>query len=280
MVRAERWIGVGLAAVIGLAAAGCVTRGAYDELDERVETLDRQKASLETQVERLEIERKGLEAQYVESREALEDEREARAALERELRELQKQASRLDEDLDAERLARIEAAAALAKREDELARMQSTYDGLVADLEAEVSAGEIEIQRLREGLRLNVSDEVLFASGSAELDDDGRRVLLKVAKQLGSLSDSIHVRGHTDDRPISGGLAQRYPTNWELAAARAARVVRLLEERGIEPRRLSAISLGPFDPVAPNDTAENRARNRRIEILLVPNRAKETPPEA
>lgn len=151
-----------------------------------------------------------------------------------------------------------------------MARIQSTYDELVTDLEGEVSAGQIEIERLREGLRLNVSDDVLFATGSADLDDIGRDVLIKVAGQLVDLNDFIEVRGHSDDRKIGGSLATRYPSNWELAAARAARVVRLLESHGVPGSRLAAVSLGPNQPVAPNDSAENRARNRRIEIRLLP----------
>lgn len=271
---------VGIGACVVLAASGCVSRGAYDRLDDRYEKLDRERAALETQVERLTLERSSLEAQYVEALESYEDAREAREALEGNLAKVQREATQLDETLDAERLARMEAAAALAKREAELAKMQSTYDELVSDLESEVSAGQIEIQRLREGLRLNVSDEVLFASGSAELDARGQAVLVKVAAQLVPLRDAIHVRGHTDDRKIGGALAERFPTNWELAAARAARVVRLLESKGVSPKRLSAISLGPNDPVAPNDSAENRARNRRIEILLVPKSVKAPSPEA
>lgn len=267
-----------LAAVLPI--AGCVTRTAYDRLDDRYDALDRERDALQVQVERLTIERSSLEAQYVEAQESYEDEREARDALEGNLAKVQRQASELDENLDAERLARMEASAALAKREHELAKMQSTYDELVSDLESEVSSGQIEIQRLREGLRLNVSDEVLFASGSAELDARGQEVLIKVAAQLVPLKDAIHVRGHTDDRKIGGALAQRFPTNWELAAARAARVVRLLETKGVSPKRLSAISLGPNDPVAPNDSAENRARNRRIEILLIPKSVKAPSPEA
>jgi chemotaxis protein MotB len=267
--------------VLALAfGTGCVTRSAYDALDARYAKVDRERAALEAQLERLRIERKSLEDQYVEAQESYEDEREMRSTLESNLQKIQREASRLDENLDAERLARMEAAAALAKREAELAKIQSTYDELVSDLESEVSAGQIEIERLREGLRLNVSDEVLFASGSAELDEKGRDVLEKVAAQLISLHDTIQVRGHTDNLKIGGTLAQRYPTNWELAAARAARVVRLLEEKGVDPGRLSAVSLGPNDPVVPNDSAENRARNRRIEILLVPSRVKESKPEA
>jgi chemotaxis protein MotB len=168
----------------------------------------------------------------------------------------------------------------LAAREAELARIQSTYDELVTDLESEVSAGQIEIERLREGLRLNVSDEVLFATGSAELDSIGRDVLIKVAGQLKSLSDFIEVRGHSDDLKIRGSLAKVYPSNWELAAARAARVVRLLESQGVPGDRLAAVSLGPNQPVAPNDSAANRARNRRIEIRLLPNGNPATSDEA
>jgi len=277
-VGSKIFVWIMLVAVLPI--AGCVTRTAYDRLDDRYDTLDRERDALQVQVERLTIERSSLEAQYVEAQESYEDEREARDALEGNLAKVQRQASELDENLDAERLARMEASAALAKREHELAKMQSTYDELVSDLESEVSSGQIEIQRLREGLRLNVSDEVLFASGSAELDARGQEVLIKVAAQLVPLQDAIHVRGHTDDRKIGGALAQRFPTNWELAAARAARVVRLLETKGVSPKRLSAISLGPNDPVAPNNSAENRARNRRIEILLIPKSVKAPGPEA
>jgi chemotaxis protein MotB len=266
-------------ALAGL-ATGCVTQGRFDALNDRYEKLDRERVALESQVERLRLERSSLEAQYVEAQESYEDEREAREQLEGHLAKTRREASRLDENLDAERLARMEAAAALKKREQEIATMQSSYDALVTDLEAEVSSGQIEIQRLREGLRLNVSDEVLFASGSADLDEKGRKVLVKVATQLKQLEDTILVRGHTDDRPIGGALAQRFPTNWELAAARAARVVRLLEERGVPSKRLTALSLGSNDPVAPNDSAENRARNRRIEILLVPKGGRRPNPEA
>jgi chemotaxis protein MotB len=96
------------------------------------------------------------------------------------------------------------------------------------------------------------------------------------------------VRGHTDSVPIRGGLASRYPSNWELAGARASHVVRYLAERGIDPRRLISLSRAEFEPIAPNDTPEGRQKNRRIEIALEPTRpapadapppAKPAPPE-
>jgi chemotaxis protein MotB len=230
----------------------------------------RERDRLTEQVERLQIERDSLQEQYYSAQESYEDERVTRTALAEDLSEIERKAAELDRRLEAERIARREAAEALARREAEIAAMQSTYDAMVADLEAEVSSGQIEIERLREGLRLNVADEVLFASGSAELDRVGREVLEKVAGQLKSLRDFVEVRGHTDDRRIRGSLARVYPSNWELAAARAARVVRLLESEGVPSDRLAVVSLGPNDPVAPNDTPENRALNRRIEIRLEP----------
>jgi len=243
--------------------AGCVTQAVFDEVSQAREVLA-------AEAERLRIERDSLEAQYYEAQEAYEDERIARADLTSRLAEVERRASELDEDLAAEQKARIEASVALEARKAQLSSMQSTYDELVTDLESEVSSGQIEIERLREGLRLNVSDEVLFATGSAKLDSIGRDVLVKVAGQLKGLSDFIEVRGHTDDRAIHGSLAKRYPSNWELAAARAARVVRLLEAQGVAASRLAAVSLGANDPVAENDTPENRALNRRIEIRLLP----------
>jgi chemotaxis protein MotB len=250
--------------------SGCVARSAWNDLQTEHRALLDEREQLRTEVRRLSLERDSLEAQYLEATESLEDERIVRSTLATNLERLSEKAESLDESLDAERLAHLEAAAALAAREAEIAAMQSTYDELVGDLESEVSAGQIEIERLREGLRLNVSDDVLFASGSAELDSTGRAVLRKVAGQLSNLADFVEVRGHTDDRPIRGALAQRFPSNWELAAARAARVVRLLEEEGVPGERLAVVSLGPNEPIAPNDTPQSRARNRRIEIRLIP----------
>ncbi|MEM9175536.1 MAG: OmpA family protein [Myxococcota bacterium] len=258
--------------VTALAAplAGCVTQGTYDAVATERDRLQRERDALEDQLTRTRIERDSLEDQFVEAQESYEDERVVRASLASNLARLQERADTLDRDLGNERDAHLRVATELAAREAELASMQSTYDGLVQDLESEVASGQIEIERLREGLRLNVSDDVLFASGSATLDAIGRAVLVKVAAQIQALDDYVEVRGHTDDRRIRGALAKRFPTNWELAAARASRVVRLLESEGVAGDRLAAVSLAANEPIAPNDTANNRALNRRIEIRLLP----------
>ncbi len=259
-----------LLASMALPLAGCVSKGTYDEVAFDRDRLQRERDTLEDQLSRTRIERDSLEDQFVEAQESYEDERVVRVSLASNLARLQAHADTLDRDLGAEQAAHLRVATALAAREAELAAMQSTYDGLVQDLESEVAAGQIEIERLREGLRLNVSDDVLFASGSAKLDEIGREVLEKVAAQIKTLDDYVEVRGHTDDRRIRGTLAKRFPTNWELAAARASRVVRLLESAGVAGDRLAAVSLAANEPIAPNDTADNRALNRRIEIRLLP----------
>jgi len=96
-------------------------------------------------------------------------------------------------------------------------------------------------------------------------------VLGKVIEILKTVNDkAVRIEGHTDDIPIKGSLTGRYPTNWELSAARAINVARYLQKQAISPANLSAAGYGEFKPVADNSTVEGRAKNRRIEIVLVP----------
>lgn len=158
----------------------------------------------------------------------------------------------------------------LEATETEVVGMRGTYDDLVAELQTEVAAGQVQLVELLDGVRLNVSDELLFPSGSAKINADGRAVLERVAGQIAGDESIVSVEGHTDNVGISKALQSRFPSNWELAAARASSVVRLLSENGVEPTRLRAVSRGPFAPIASNDTAEGRAKNRRTEIILRP----------
>jgi len=173
------------------------------------------------------------------------------------------------------RLAEVEArekalGSQLQQTEEEAGRLKSTYDGLVGSLKKELEAGQIQVQQMRDGLSVNVAQEILFASGSATLDKSGQEVLQRVGEQLKQTNYQVVVTGHTDDKPIGAGLVGRYPTNWELAGARAASVVRLFADSGLAAGRLLAVSMGETKPVAPNDTPEGRAKNRRIEIRLRP----------
>jgi chemotaxis protein MotB len=237
--------------------------------------LEREAASIGERLERAETSIESLQAERIQLIDEMEDLRQANADLASELTTLRKAEAALSADL----LARE---AELAHRDSELTRLSGTYTGLVQDLESEVAAGQIQIEQLREGLHLNLSQEILFGSGSARINEQGAEVLQTVARRLASLPDVIEVRGHTDNVAIGSGGGFR--SNWELAAARAATVVGLFETNGIDPTRLTVLSFGEYSPIAPNDTPEGRAKNRRIEIRLQPVAARsgdgeETPAE-
>jgi chemotaxis protein MotB len=238
-------------------ALGCVTKGTYDEVADERDRLAVARRDLENRVEQLEAANQSLTAERIALIDESEDLRISSEQNEREAARLARAKSQLTKNLE-------EREALLAARNAEIEKMRSSYDGLISDLEDEVASGQIQIERLRSGLKLNLSEEILFPSGSASLNASGQAVLSKVGRRLIELPHSIAVEGHTDDVPV----ARRYPSNWELAAARASSVVRLLADLGVEPDRLKVVSRGEFMPVASNDTAEGRAKNRRIEIQL------------
>jgi chemotaxis protein MotB len=161
-------------------------------------------------------------------------------------------------DLDAQLQAQRKAAEAA----------RSLHSDLVSDLKSELAAHQVKVDLLKSGIRVSMPGEVLFGSGSTALTGSGQEMLLKVSAKLKDSPYLTVVAGFTDNVPIGGALADRYPTNWELAGARAARVVRLLEEAGVPSERLFAVSYGENQPVASNDDEEGRAKNRRIEIRL------------
>lgn len=175
-------------------------------------------------------------------------------------------------DLDAENTKLKAENASLAKaREEQVRKVSSTYESLLEKMKSEISQGQVTISELKGKLTVNMVDSILFDSGKAEVKKGGLEILGKVISILKDVSDkSIRIEGHTDNVPISRALAQRYPTNWELSAARAINVMRFLQDQGIDPANLSAVAYGEWKPVATNDTAEGKAKNRKIEIILVP----------
>jgi len=155
-------------------------------------------------------------------------------------------------------------------KEIEVQKTSKTYESLLDSMKSEISKGEVTISELKGKLTVNLVESVLFDSGKAEVKPNGLVVLQKVIDILKNLKDkAIRIEGHTDNVPIVGALARKYPTNWELSAARAINVARYLQQQGIDPALLAAVGYGEYKPVAANDTDEGRAKNRRIEIVLV-----------
>ncbi len=127
-------------------------------------------------------------------------------------------------------------------------------------------ADEVIISRKQRNLTIDFSNKLLFKSGNAELLEDGRELLGIIAVALKQSSSPLRIEGHTDNIPIS---TKKYPSNWELSTARAVAVLKFLhEEHHIPAERLLAMGYGEYRPIVPNDTPENRARNRRVRIIL------------
>ena len=165
------------------------------------------------------------------------------------------------------------------EKEQEIARLKGTYEQLAAGMKQEIEQGQIKITQLADRLSVSMIDKILFPSGEAEISPEGLKVLERVGTVLKTTSNRIiRVEGHTDNVPINPRLQKQFPTNWELSTARAANVVRFLQEQaGIAPERLQAVGLSEYQPVASNKTPSGRSRNRRIEITLLPELALEQP---
>ncbi len=156
---------------------------------------------------------------------------------------------------------------------EELARMKEIYNGLLGSLKAEIEAGNAEITQGPGGrVYVKLKDKILFPSGESQLNTEGYAVLDRIGTILRTLrGKQVVIEGHTDDRPIGAFLKGRFPTNWELSTTRALSVLHYFVDRwGLDPALLSAAGYAEFRPVAANSTEEGRARNRRIEMAILP----------
>jgi chemotaxis protein MotB len=166
---------------------------------------------------------------------------------------------------------KAENASLLKAGEEQVRKVSLIYESLLEKMKPEVSQGQVTISELKGKLTVTMADSILFESGRADLKKGGRDLLGKVIPILKELDDRrIRIGGHTDNVQITRAFAQRYPTNWELSAARAINVARYLQGQGVDPGNMSAVAYGEWRPIAGNDTEEGRAKNRRIEIVLVP----------
>ena len=197
---------------------------------------------------------------------------EALSAAEREILTLHERVAGLDATRAELEQTCAELHSAMQEKEGELAAMRSTQDELVGELEQEIKEQRVRVERIRGSLRVDLVDEIMFDSGQTKLNPAGVAVVGKVGEVLKkSEGRPIRVHGHTDDVPIAGALATRYPTNWELSSERATQVVRFLQDEvGIDPTRLSATGNSQYQPRAANSSEESRRKNRRIEIFLGP----------
>lgn len=152
---------------------------------------------------------------------------------------------------------------------DELGGMiEKEMDDIVSEIRELVLfnklGGAVSVTKTEVGVVITMSDLLLFSTGGTQLSPKGLEILEKLATVLSRLAYHVKVRGHTDSEPITSSI---YPSNWELSSARASIVTRLLVVNGVNPSYVSAEGYAQYHPVATNDTARGRARNRRVEIV-------------
>jgi chemotaxis protein MotB len=212
--------------------SGCVSQGTYDKLE----------ADKKQEIDVLQKQRASLEQQKTSLEQQQADLRAQIATLEQQKTQLQSAGQ----------------------------QSQSQYDALVRNLTEEVKKGELQVRQYKDMLTVDVAEQLFFDSGRADLKNSGKGVLKKVGEALKGYEDKIiRVVGHTDNVPITKSLQKTFPSNWELSVARATTVVRYLQEVGIPPERMVASGRAEYQPIASNDTAEGRKKNRRIEITLI-----------
>ncbi|MEE8594946.1 MAG: OmpA family protein [Gemmatimonadota bacterium] len=149
-------------------------------------------------------------------------------------------------------------------------QLQADYDSLQNIFATEMEAASLDMQLLRDGIEIELPADLLFESGSLTVKRSASEFGMKLVDYLKGNDYLVFVTGYTDSQNPIGNLAQRYPTNWELSAARAALAVRFLVGEGLSGSRFWATGRAANDPVASNSTPEGRTKNRRLRLVLRP----------
>lgn len=254
---------------LALLMTGCVTRGTYDakvmEFDQYKSDAGAKEKSMLTKIAGLQKDLKSTQK----SNSQLEDKLNQMGV---QVSQLTNEKGELLEGLNSTQRGLNEAQTRLEELKKQKAAADArlaTFRGLLQKLRSMIDSGQLKVV-IREGrMQIALPNDVLFDPGKTNLKAEGQEAVKKVAQALATIPDRhFLVAGHTDNKPIK---TARFPSNWELSTARAIEVSKLLVENGVKPELLAASGHAEFDPLVPNDTPEQRAQNRRIEIILQPN---------
>ncbi|MGE8280699.1 MAG: flagellar motor protein MotD [Stenotrophomonas sp.] len=155
----------------------------------------------------------------------------------------------------------------LQRAERQLGQIANQLSEALAPL---VKQGVITVRRTELWIEVEINSDILFGTGSAALGNEARDTLGRLADVLLDAPNGVRVEGHTDNLPIA---TAQFPSNWELSAARAASVVHLFADHGVQPQRLAMVGYGQFRPRESNDAPEGRNRNRRVMVIILADQA-------
>jgi chemotaxis protein MotB len=267
-------IGLMFAAVL----AGCVTQGTYDQLkadddalkaehQKTLQTLaerDKNVADLKDTLAKEQAHAKDLGGQIAQIQANLAKANDDLTKANADLATTVKDKSSLKASIEDMKAALADAQKRKAAADARIAEFRS----MLGRFKGLIDSGKLRVQMQDGRMVVELATDILFPSGSANLSKDGKAAIMEVAGLLASIPNrSFQIEGHTDNVPISTG---QYHSNWELASARALTVLHTMVDSGMPANRISAASYGESKPAKANDTPENKAANRRIEIVVTP----------
>lgn len=268
-----------LAALILLIPLGCVSFNEFSDKKTQLEQCEKSKKQISNDLKEMEAERLRqnehqaiLEARLISSNELasqcfsdMSDLQTQHDYVKKINKQLSQNNQKLKRDLQKQK-------SVIILQEQVIRLLDDTKKTIESSLKDQIAANDIEVIETENQVKMILVDKILFESGSVDISEEGEALLAIIAKSIkDSKSQNIVVEGHTDNKPISGRLKGRFPSNWELSAARAAAVVRYLLKSGNLPaQNLSVHGYSYYHPLASNQTEKGRSQNRRIEIILTP----------
>jgi chemotaxis protein MotB len=268
-----------LAVLILLIPLGCVSFIEYSEKETKLEQCEKRMEQVNKDLKTMEAERlrrdehlaileaKVLSSDKIESKckTELSDLQTQHAYVKKINKQLSQNNQKLERDL--QKLKSV-----IVLQEQVIRLLDDTKKTIESSLKDQIASKDIEVIETENQVKMILVDKILFESGSVDISDEGRALLTIISKSIrDSKSQNIIVEGHTDNKPISGRLKNRFPSNWELSAARASAVVRFLQRNGNLPAgNLAVHGYSFYRPLASNESEQGRSQNRRIEIILTP----------
>ncbi|MCF6337666.1 MAG: OmpA family protein [Gammaproteobacteria bacterium] len=241
-----------------LLMSACVSSSKFEAALAEKEAMSQSLESAQNEISRNKEQLKKAEQELAAARAKVTATQDELAELEAKKQALQKELSDSQEKM-----------ATLSNIEAETKRRNEIYAQFVNRLKTMIDGGQLTVSIEQGRIVINLPNNVLFKSGSANLNPEGKEALTQIAAVLSQFSDRrFQIEGHTDNMPIKSA---RFPSNWELSTSRALTVVHLLTDMGVTPENISAAGFGEFHPRADNATEEGRKLNRRIEIIMLPN---------
>lgn len=251
------------------------------QLDEHVKALKAESATLSEELTAKSSRLDELDKEYKQLNDYYKNLLTSSGKLNRDLAQQQEQLLAIRNNLEQTRKMNDSLNVSLMEREKKVKELESVLaakDKAVNDLKNKISNALLNFKEndltvnVKNGkVYVSLAEQLLFASGSIEVDSKGVTALQQLAKAIKDQSDlNITVEGHTDNVPISK-KSQYMNDNWDLSVMRATAITKILTKAGVSPKQITASGRGEFLPLAGNDTAQNKAKNRRTEIIITPN---------